>query len=138
MRTHTVVRTAMSAPLRIVGASSLSLFASILVLLGYAVPALLIAVDAENTVAIAQFSPLLLIGITHKKTAFVVSGALLLWATWTVWDQKARHCPLDADEARRYRRLRHWNRWVLQLSAALWLIGIVAAFVVPSLYPPMK
>jgi hypothetical protein len=132
MHAHAVVRSAMRAPLRAVGVSWFSLVASGTAFAVCALPAAWVALGGNTEPSFMQ-TPLFVLGAAYRETAFALSAALLVMAAWTLWNSSARYLPPDPQQAREYRRLRHWNRWVLRISAALWLIGIIAAYVVPPL-----
>ena len=72
----------------------------------------------------------LLGGDTYQGGAFIVSAVLLLMTAVAIREASHR-CPSHPDLARRARRLRHWNRWMLRVSAAFWSIGMFAAYAVP-------
>ncbi|GEM_PF-2709363 len=133
MHTTVVVRTALQAPLRAVGISWFSLIASIVAFVFATAPLVLMAPAIESTDPLTQASPLLASALLYQGRAFVFAGVLLLIAAGFVRSTTSRYCPPDPEHARQYRRIRHWNRWVLRISATLWLIGIIAAYIVPSL-----
>jgi hypothetical protein len=69
----------------------------------------------------------------YQGGVFVVSGALLVMTAVAI--RAASHrCPSHPDLARRARRLRHWNRWMLRVSAGFWLIGVLAAYAAVPLH----
>jgi len=81
---------------------------------------------------LAQWPWLLGVSI-YQGGAFAVSGALLLMTAVAI-RQASHHCPSHPDLARRARHLRHWNRWMLRVSAMFWAIGIFAAYAAMPLY----
>ncbi len=133
MHTYAVIRRAVHAPINKTGILWLSLLASIVTLLFCTLPTLLFVFrfDAANT--LTQWWPFLITAMNHEQEVFAISGALLVAAAWTLWNMDTRHCPPDPELARQYRHLRHWNRWILKLSAAFWLAGIIATFIVPPI-----
>src|SRR2546423_1480947 len=118
MHTTVVIRTAIQAPLRAVGISWFSLIASLVAFVVATVPLVLSAApDTETTRSLTQASPLLASTSLYQGRAFFFAGLLLLVAAGFVRNTTSRYCPPNPEHARQYRRIRHWNRWVLRISA---------------------
>lgn len=133
MHTYVVFRTAMQAPAQAVGISTFSLLASAAALCIFVLPALLTALGFDETATTLHASPLYVIAGNYQGAIFAVSALMLVAAMHTVWRMDAHHCPPDLEQARRYRRLRHWNRRMLGLSAMLWFAAIVIVYVAPAI-----
>jgi hypothetical protein len=69
----------------------------------------------------------------YQGGTFAVSAVLLLMTAVAI-RQASHHCPSHPDLARRARRLRHWNRWMLRVSTLFWTIGIFAAYAAMPLF----
>ncbi len=131
MSTPVVIRTALRAPLRAVGPSWISLLASLIAFVYCAVPATLLAINPELPNTMLTHNALLPFAVSHQHVIFAIAATLLLLAAWTTWHNDAHRRLIEPQEMREHRRLRHWNRWIVKISAGLWLAGMIAAYVVP-------
>ncbi len=108
--------------------SWVSLFASTSTWICCALPILLVTIGAGATLAgITRQFPLLTTLGAHKNWMFVISGVLLAAAAGLAWRSRQR-CPADPVLAQQCQRLQRWNKGILWISAIVWLIGSVAAF----------
>ncbi len=111
------------------GATGLSLFASAAAFIACALPVLIAILGPATAMAALTKTALLLAAAQYKHWIFWISGLLLLLAAAAMW--RAR-CPrtLYPEITRQCRRVRHLNRWMLRISAGLWLAGILSVYVV--------
>ena len=113
----------------------LSLFTSIGTLLCCALPSLLVLLGLGATVAtVLSAAPWLVAVSRHKHWVFAISGALIAGNVLYIYKlapalrRERAACPTDAPEA--CNTASRISRIVLWLSAALYVIGLLAAYVV--------
>ncbi len=110
------------------GLGWVSLFASASTWICCALPILLVTMGAGAILAgITSQFPLLAALDAHKNWMFAISAVLLVAATGLTW-RSGQHCPADPVLARQCQRVRQWNKRVLWVSAIVWFIGFVAAY----------
>ncbi|MCI0356781.1 MAG: hypothetical protein L0099_17360 [Acidobacteria bacterium] len=97
-------------------------------LLCCALPILLVTLGMGATVAAWVITAPWLVTLSHYKGwMFALSGAGLL-AAGSLLYRPGRMCPTDARLARLCAVADRWNRRVLGLAGALWVIGAFAAY----------
>ena len=93
-----------------------------------AIPILLVTLGMGAAVASMASAAPWLIGLSaNKPWVFAISGALIGVAMWSVY-RPGRTCPTDPELAAACAAADKWNKRFLKVSAALWIIGFVAAF----------
>ncbi len=108
--------------------SWVSLFASTSTWICCALPILLVTVGAGATLAgITRQIPFLTTLGAHKNWMFVISGVLLAAAARFAW-RSGQRCPADPVLAQQCQRVQRWNKGILWISAIVWLIGLIAAY----------
>lgn len=110
------------------GVTGFSLFASVAAFIACALP-VLIAMFGPATAAALMKTSLFLTAVEHKHWIFGISGLLLLLSALALWNARCPHT-LYPEITRQCRRVRHLNRWMLRISAGLWLAGILSVYVV--------
>lgn len=116
------------------GAAGLSLLASGSTLLCCALPALLVAIGAGATLAgLVSAAPWLVWLSAHKALTFGTAAVLLVLAGAMLWQARRLPCPADARLAAACARLRRLSWAIYGLALALYLIGLLFAFVLPRL-----
>lgn len=109
--------------------SWLALFTSTGTLICCALPITLVSLGMGATVAALTSSfPFLVTLSEHKAWIFAISGILLLVSGWLTY-RSGRTCPADLRLAALCERAQRWNRRVLGVSAAIWALGFLAAYV---------
>lgn len=94
-----------------------------------ALPILLVTLGLGTAVAsIASAAPWLVTLSMYKGWVFGVSGALIAISAFVVY-RPGRVCPTDPELAVACAKADKWNRRFIGLSAAMWLVGFFAAFV---------
>ncbi len=109
------------------GITGLSLFVSVAVFVACALPVLAGILGPEVAVAPLTKTALYLTAVEHKIWIISISGLLLLLAALTVWNARYPRT-LDPEITRQCRRVRRLNRWMLRISAGLWLVGILSVY----------
>ncbi len=105
-----------------------ALFASTGTLVCCALPIMLVTVGLGATVAaMTRQFPLLVTLSEYKLWVFAFSGAMLALSAWLMY-RPGRRCPSDPRKARMCARMQRWNLRVLWVSAIIWGIGFIAAF----------
>lgn len=113
--------------------SWLLLFTTSGTLLCCALPITLVSLGLGATVAgLASSAPWLIALSQYKGWMFLLSAILIALATWAVY-RPGRSCPTDPELAAACARADTWNRRFITVSAVMWLIGFVAAYVLPIL-----
>lgn len=109
----------------------LALIASSATLLCCGLPALLVFMGFGAVVAsVVGTLPILVVLSQHKLTVFGGSALIILLA-WAI-SKRASSCPID-ERKDDCQQLKKASRIVLMASAALWLAGFSAAFILPRL-----
>ena len=114
---------------------TLSLFASASTLLCCALPALLITVGAGAVMAglTATFPGIILLS-ANKGPLFIASGLLLGLSAFMQWQTRNAPCPADPEQAAACIRLRALGRRLLEISVAVYVIGVFFAYLWPIMY----
>lgn len=100
-------------------------------LLCCAIPITLVSLGLGTVVAtMASSAPWLITLSQYKGWMFLVSGALIAAAAFAVY-RPGRSCPADPELAAACDRADVWNRRFIVVSAALWLVGFFAAYLLP-------
>ncbi len=122
------VRPVWESPHMGAGLGWVSLFASTSTWICCALPILLVTVGAGAILAgiTSQFPVLIVLG-AHKNWMFTISGVLLAAAAGLTW-RSGQHCPTDPLLAQQCQRVQRWNKGILWISAIVWLIGLIAAY----------
>ena len=108
--------------------SWVSLFASTSTWICCALPILLVTMGAGGTLAgMTKLFPFLTTLGAHTDWMFVISGIALAAAAGLAW-RSGQRCPADPVLAQQCQRLQRWNKGILWISAIVWLIGSIAAF----------
>lgn len=111
--------------------SWLLLFTTSGTLLCCAIPITLVSLGLGATLAsMASSAPWLIVLSQYKIWMFCISGFLISLSVWAVY-RPGRSCPADAELAEACERADIWNRRFIWFSAAMWLIGFLAAYVLP-------
>ncbi|MBL4941266.1 MAG: hypothetical protein JKY81_06320 [Colwellia sp.] len=106
----------------------LALFATTGTLVCCAIPIILVSLGMGATVAsLVSNLPSLVILSQHKIIIFSLSGAMLLFAAFIMYNPN-RSCPVDAKFSELCNKAHVWNRRIFWFSVLLWLIGFFAAF----------
>lgn len=93
-----------------------------------ALPILLVSVGLGASVAaLTSAAPWLVALSAHKGWIFAVSGIAIVGAAFLLY-RPGCACPTDPRLAAACARADRWNRAVLMISAAIWVIGFTAAF----------
>jgi mercuric ion transport protein len=93
-----------------------------------AIPILLVTLGMGAAVASMASAAPWLIGLSaNKPWVFAISGALIGVAMWSVY-RPGRTCPTDPELAAACAVADKWNKRFLNVSATLWIVGFVAAF----------
>ena len=112
---------------RAAGMTGFSLFASVAAFVTCALPILIMALGPETVAALTK-TALFVTTVEHKNWIFGISGLLLLLAAVAVWSARCPHT-LDPEITRQCRKVRHLNRWMMRISAGLWLAGILSVYI---------
>ncbi len=98
-----------------------------------AIPILLVTLGMGATVAsMASAAPWLISLSANKPWVFAISGALIVIAMWSIY-RPGRTCPTDPELAAACAAADKWNKRFLTVSAALWIVGFIAAFLLEYL-----
>ena len=93
-----------------------------------ALPILLVSLGLGASVAaLTSAAPWLVALSAHKGWVFTASGLAIASGAFVLY-RSGRSCPPDPQLASLCARADRWNRTVLAVSAAIWIIGFVAAF----------
>lgn len=113
--------------------SWLLLFTTSGTLLCCALPITLVSLGLGATVAsMASSAPWLIVLSQYKAWMFLLSGLLIGVSCWAIY-RPGRSCPSDPALAAACERADRWNRRFVFLSAGLWTVGFMAAYVLPLL-----
>jgi len=108
--------------------SWLALFASTGTLVCCAIPIVLVTLGLGATVAAMTSSFPVIVTLGEQKAwVFGLSAFLLVTSGWLLY-RPGRSCPADPAEAQACTRAHAWNRRVLGLSAVIWSLGFIAAY----------
>lgn len=107
--------------------STLALFASLGTLVCCALPIALVTLGMGSVVAALTLQLPILVTLSEYKTAlFSVSAGLLAIAAWLLFRRAA--CPAAPGLASRCRRANRTGRRILWVASSVWLLGLVAAY----------
>ncbi len=96
-----------------------------------AIPILLVSLGLGATVAtMASSAPWLITLSQYKGWMFLISGLLIALAIWAVY-RPGRSCPTDPVLAAACERADMWNRRFIKFSSGMWVVGFIAAYVMP-------
>ncbi len=110
----------------------LSIFTSSSTLICCALPALLVAIGAGATLAgLVTAVPQLIWLSAHKTLVFGAAGGMLALAGLLQYRAASAPCPIDPPLAAACARTRRVSRWVYGVSLAIYLLGVVFAFLLP-------
>ncbi len=113
----------------------LTLFGSLGTLICCALPALLVSLGLGATVVSATSNFPQLIWISENKLlVFIFAGVMLALATFGYYSGQKMSCPIDADLAEACRSSKSFSKYILILSAILYLIGFSFAFILPYFF----
>ena len=112
---------------RAAGMTGFSLFASVAAFVTCALPILIMTLGPETVAALTK-TALFVTAVEHQNWIFGISGLLLLLAAVAVWSARCPHT-LDLEITRQCRKVRHLNRWMMRISAGLWLAGILSVYI---------
>jgi hypothetical protein len=98
-----------------------------------ALPALLVTIGAGAALAglVTAFPALIWLSM-HKAWVFGIAGVLLLIAGTLQWRARSLPCPIDPIAAQACTRVRRWSSGLYGVSVALYLTGVLFAFVLPA------
>ena len=77
--------------------------------------------------AVTSAVPFLVTLALHKIWVFTGSGLMLLISGWLPY-RPGRACPSDPELGRLCARAQRWNRRIHGISAAIWGVGVFAAY----------
>jgi hypothetical protein len=108
----------------------LSILSSFSTLICCALPAALVSLGAGAALAsVVTAVPQLIWLSEHKVQVFAFAGLMLLLAGSSSHRNRKTPCPADPVQAKSCMRLRRWTPWIFYLSAAMYVIGFLFAFV---------
>ena len=113
-------------------ASFLSLFTSGGTLICCALPALLVSLGAGAAMAglVGTFPQIVWLS-ENKSALFVSAAAMLAFAGAMQWHARSLPCPADPALAAACTRTRRVSLFIYVFSVAMFLIGVMFAFIVP-------
>ncbi len=98
-----------------------------------AIPAILVTLGFGAVVAaMVSAAPWLVTLSQYKVALFAGSGLLIVLAAWVVY-RPGRSCPVEPELAAACAQADRWNRLFIHIAAMLWVIGFLAAYVLPRL-----
>lgn len=111
------------------GLVAFTLFTSTGTLVCCALPIMLVSIAGMGAFVASMTStfPILVTLSEQKAWVFALSGVMLGGAGWLLW-RPGRTCPADPTLAQWCDRFATWNRRIVTVSAAIWMIGFFAAF----------
>jgi hypothetical protein len=116
--------------LRIIVLEILTVLSSFSTLVCCALPAALVSLGAGAAVAsVVTAVPQLIWLSEHKIPLFAFAGFMLVLSAVSTYRNRNAPCPADRVQAKSCMRLRRWSAQIFFLSAALYAIGFVFAFV---------
>lgn len=125
----------MKLMIREASAPTLALFASASTLLCCALPALLITIGAGAVMAgLTANIPGFIWLTAHKAELFIVSGILLIIASYMKWHMRNAPCPIDPALARTCTFWRKAGTIILGVAITFYLIGGFFAFFADELF----
>lgn len=110
--------------------AGLSLFASTSTLVCCALPALFVTLGAGAALAgLVSNMTWLVFFSAHKTWIFIFAGIMITLSGYLQWKNRFAPCPVDPVLAKQCIRLRGISRIILILSALIYIIGFVFAYV---------
>ncbi len=98
-------------------------------LLCCALPIIFVSLGFGATIAAATSSlPFLITLSQHKLWIFLFSAFMLVLSGWLLY-RTGRHCPTDPEQAAICTAAYRWNKRIYWVSAGIWLLGFIAAYV---------
>lgn len=127
--TDSIDRTQRWRTLRETGLAVLALFTAAGTLVCCAIPIVLVSIAGLGAVvaSVTGSFPILITLSQHKGWVFGLSGVMLAASVWSVWF-RARVCPADPAVARWCAKFQSWNQRMVVVSAVLWSVGFIGAF----------
>jgi hypothetical protein len=108
----------------------LSILSSFSTLICCALPAALVSIGAGAALAsVVTEVPELVWLSEHKVQVFALAGIMLVLAGNSSHRNRNAPCPADPLQAKSCMRLRRWTAWIFYLSAGMYVIGFLFAFV---------
>ena len=96
-----------------------------------AIPIILVSLGLGAAVAsMASSAPWLITLSLYNGWMFSIAGLLIALSAWAVY-RPGRVCPADSELAAACERADGWNRRFVLVSAAMWAVGFVAAYLLP-------
>ena len=112
----------------------LTILSSFSTLLCCALPAALVSVGAGAALASVVTSVPQLVWLSeHKVPLFAFAGVTLLLAGASAYRNRNAPCPADPVQAKSCIRLRRWTARIFYVSAAMYVIGFLFAFVLSKI-----
>jgi len=106
----------------------ITLFSSTGTLICCALPIILVTLGLGASVAaLTNAFPFLIFLSIHKIWVFAISGLLLIVTAWLIY-RPNRSCPTDAELDNLCNQTQTWNLRIFWLSACIWIVGFIAAF----------
>ena len=108
----------------------LTIFSSFSTLICCALPAALVSLGAGTVLAsVVTAVPQLVWLSEHKVQLFVLAGVMLALSGVSAYRNRNAPCPTDPAQAKSCIRLRRWTARIFHVSAAMYVIGFLFAFV---------
>lgn len=111
-----------------------ALFTSSTTLVCCAIPIVLVSIGL-GAVSASLFAnlPFLVTLAQYKAWMFTISGGVLMFTAWLLF-RSGRSCPTDPDLAEQCDRTHRLSTRFLWVSAAIWVVGIAAAYLALPVY----
>jgi hypothetical protein len=108
----------------------LTILSSFSTLVCCALPAALVSIGAGAALAsVVTAVPQLVWLSEHKLPLFAFAGLMLVLSGVSTYRNRSAPCPADPAQAKSCMRLRRWTAWIFYVSAAIYCIGFLFAFV---------
>ena len=112
----------------------LTILSSFSTLICCALPAALVSLGAGVALAsVATVVPQLVWLSEHKIQLFILAGLMLLLSGVSAYRNRNALCPVDPVQAKSCNRLRRWTARIFYVSAAMYVIGFLFAFVLSKI-----
>lgn len=119
---------------RNVGIAATALLASSATLVCCVLPAVLVSIGAGAAlVGLVSAIPQLIWLSEHKALVFGIAAVLLVISGVTLWNARRLPCPTDPKLARSCMRLRAISNRLWIVAAVAYAVGVVFAFLLPTL-----
>lgn len=111
-----------------------ALFTSSTTLICCAIPIVLVSIGL-GAVSASLFAnlPFLVTLAQYKAWMFTASGAVLMLTAWLLV-RSGRACPTDPELAEQCERANRWSTRFFWVSAVIWVVGFVAAYLALPIY----